>query len=530
MDVELLADDLPTQPPDNLVKWVTENIIHNAHALIYRAGWYVDPLTDIKESCVDARCSICGKTMKLDKAEVGCSRAYASAPFGFYAPPGEAAIDGNTLLCPCCKQPVTAIYAGHVHGSYLIASSVSLVIMPILGRLALIYWVVRRYVDDSAHESVEVSPHAAYVVENKKINCFSFSRSWQKCHQYKDRAGKLAAVFPWDEDALYGTTAENSKLNLYLKCEGSLYPVSYLRLWVQRPRVENLLVQGAGHLVQEMIERDCTRGYHGWNGEVNIPKLEDVCWRERRPSQMLGLTKDVFRVAVAQKWNVAELNTFKAIHSRGEKFDLSGDMKAIRKCGLENVDRLIKHGGDCNVLKSVKYLLKQKKRDAVTLTDYWRLVALNGGDLRSNAVRYPQNLKTAHDNESARQRYLENEGYVEQFAKRTAHLSAFQYESDGFLIRPVASAEELYKEGEQLHHCVYSYLKRHAYGETAIFVIRRSEYPTQPYFTLELDERQMRVLQNRGLRNCDRTLEVLEFEKKWLQWAKTVKTEGSKVA
>ena len=82
----------------------------------------------------------------------------------------------------------------------------------------------------------------------------------------------------------------------------------------------------------------------------------------------------------------------------------------------------------------------------------------------------------------------------------------------------IARQRELTEEGDALHHCVSSYGKRHAAGETAIFFIRRASKPGTPYYTLELDERALKVRQNRGSYNRARTPEVQAFEEKWLAW------------
>ena len=169
-------------------------------------------------------------------------------------------------------------------------------------------------------------------------------------------------------------------------------------------------------------------------------------------------------------------------------------------------------------MKAIRYLARQEKKDAVTLVDYWRLAAANGCDLNDPSVRWPQDLHRAHDRETERQRFNKHQGYEPQFARRTQVLDAYAWEKDGLLIRPARSAEELYREGKALHHCVYSYLESHVKGNTAIFFIRRTEAPEESFFTLELDEINVRVRQNRGLRNCGRTQEVTAFEKAWLNF------------
>lgn len=516
---KLCATDLPAEPPEGLVEWAIKNHLSNLHAMVYRTGWYANPLTETEEPCVDTRCSACGRPSKLDKLHIGCRHSYASAPFGFFGYAGDQVISGDSTLCPVCGTEVEAIYSGRINDYLLLGDITVLSVAAIQGRLVLLYWYVAKYVNEAGREYVEVKPRRAFAVESGKINCFSYHNALADCYRYKDTAGKLAAVFPWEKEILYGTTAENSAFDRYMECKGDLYPVSYLRLWVDRPRVENLMVQGAGHLVREMIQRDCNPHTYSYNGEVNIPKLKEVLWREKRPAQMLGLNKDVFRIMVAQRWTIAEWQAYLAICQRGEKVNAMCDVLDIRKLGQDHAEKLLRADPIFSVTRSVRYLLKQKKRDAVTLLDYWNLVQQNGGDLSIASVRYPQNLKTAHDHESARQRYLENEGYTEQFAKRTEELCCYSWESDGLMIRPVASAEELYQEGKILSHCVYSYLKRHVFGETAIMLIRRSDKPDEPYFTLELNEKTMTVRQNRGRCNCARTDEISAFEDQWLKWA-----------
>ena len=73
-----------------------------------------------------------------------------------------------------------------------------------------------------------------------------------------------------------------------------------------------------------------------------------------------------------------------------------------------------------------------------------------------------------------------------------------------------------------MHHCVGTYKEKHAEGRSAIFFIRRASEPEKPWYTLELNLKEMTVIQNRGKRNCARTEEVESFEKAWLEHIKTI--------
>ena len=118
------------------------------------------------------------------------------------------------------------------------------------------------------------------------------------------------------------------------------------------------------------------------------------------------------------------------------------------------------------------------------------------------------------------------------FEKRYKQLSRFIWEHDGILIRPACSAKELQDEGKALHHCVGGYAGKVVAGETAIFFIRRASAPDESWYTLELDENMLVVRQNRGLRNCDRTQEIKDFEAAWLAWVRAgcKKTKEEKAA
>lgn len=528
--MEFHSEYLPQEPSQALVAWAKKRLLKHTHALVYRRAWRPDPATGQEEECVEAKCSICGSVSELQMVRTAaCSRGYGSSPpFGFYDHTGHEVIAGQSALCPVCKQPVKVVYNSSVRDMYTMGSCLVLDVQNIMGYLVLIYWRVERQVDDNAIESMRTAPKVAYVVGTRRIDAYEMSsRKWHKRHQYKDIVGKEGDVYPWKKSILEYTTAKNSKLDLYMKCKGEVFPVSYLRLWCQRPSVENLLVQGVGTILAEMIRRDCKSSY--WGSEVNIPKLADVNWKDKRPAQMLGICKEDLRWAASQQWHLDELELFRKLASR-ENVKPEIDIPLIRQCGINNLTYLVANQANGSVMRSVRYLVKQRKCDAITLLDYWRLVTLNGGDVDQPRVRFPQDLHRAHDTEAARQRFEKQKGYTRLFESRTQALGVLSFAEDDLMIRPVSSAEELYQEGKLLHHCVYSYLENHVLGKTAIFLIRKASEPDKPYFTLELDENALFVKQNRGLRNCARTDEVRKFEEKWLSWVKAQQKERSKTA
>lgn len=529
----LTASDLPTAPPDGFMEWAEMKVLASAHVLLYRAGTYRDPLTGISERCVDATCSACGKKFKFDRVEApACSYSTSSAPFGFMNEKNDPMIDGNHMLCPSCGAPVKVVHVGSFRSETQICGTYPCTVQAIQGRLVLFCWRVRRFINKSAMESTTVNPWLAYVVEDRRVNCFQafwkcfYSVSqldhWESRCRFEDKIGSDCTIFPWNKKILNGTTAENCKLDRYMKCNGELFPASYLKLWRRRPQVENLLMAGAGNLLARFI-KDYVAG-RSYCSFVQ-PTLSFINWREKRPAQMLGLSKEEFRAALSEKWDADIYHAYVGIKSRGEKVDPTDVSSAVKKLGIYDTMRLIQ----CDVpgikiLPSIRYILKQFNRDhtlsAGLLIDYWNMAQKNGTNLADPQFRYPQNLRRAHDQESARQRFAAQQAAMQKFVDREKSLDKYCFESDGLMIRPVRTPEELYLEGSTLHHCVYSYLDRHANGSTAILLIRHVDDPQSPFYTLELNERNMAVVQNRGLRNCGKTPEVQAFEDKWLAWAK----------
>ena len=83
-------------------------------------------------------------------------------------------------------------------------------------------------------------------------------------------------------------------------------------------------------------------------------------------------------------------------------------------------------------------------------------------------------------------------------------------------------------EGAALHHCVDGYGPTVAKGESCIFFIRRVAAPDKPWFTLQVELKTLKEIQNHGLRNCGPTMEVQKFVNRWLAHVRALKTASKK--
>ena len=148
-------------------------------------------------------------------------------------------------------------------------------------------------------------------------------------------------------------------------------------------------------------------------------------------------------------------------------------------------------------------------------------MAMEGYDLLGDPERiWPDRLKRDHDRLVARQEKEANRKLDAAILRQAEKLEKYCLTLDGISIRPARSAGELEAEGKILHHCVGSYAERVSKGETFIFFIRREEKPDMSWYTLNLDKNLRKVIQNRGIRNCDRTDEIIAFEDAWIAWVR----------
>ena len=98
-----------------------------------------------------------------------------------------------------------------------------------------------------------------------------------------------------------------------------------------------------------------------------------------------------------------------------------------------------------------------------------------------------------------------------------SYTQMFGYAYKGLLIVPPKRHNDIKKEGEILKHCVASYAKRVATGETIILFVRKADEPDKPYFTLNIEPGNYDFVQCRGLKNCHYPNEVKTLLARWYQ-------------
>lgn len=525
---------VPTTPPDGLLDWLIGKGALSKNAIVYRSDYVTDEETSNKTKVVYCTCTACKRS--FHEKYVGnymCHSTYwKSAPFGFINHmTNENVISSNTTMCPECASPVEALHLGDIYGERgrMLVDAYPMSVHRINGLIYLLSWRVAKWVDKSGKVSFETNPYEGYAFDGRKavkivgysqFFSYRYTGQWEQRVKCVDTYGEATYVYPFDADILTGTSLENSKLNIFAGAVKEPALIAYLKIFQKHKNVENLVMQGASVILQDKIKE--TRHHYYWH-KGYTSNVDTINWKAKRPSEMLGLNREEFRLCVENEWTLSKLNLY--LYAKENGILLSEDevefcstfgqyiFKTILECDRPR---------NVSVLRCLRYLKKQKQKNVTMgereLIDYWKMSRKLGDELVRDADIFPQSLQNAHDACTDRINAINDAKRDAKFKERFDALSIYDFEYEGLCIRPPRTTDELRKEGKTLGHCVFSYADSHVSGKTAILFIRHINEPDEPYFTLELDEKKLSVRQNRGKCNCARTEEVVVFEEKWLNY------------
>ncbi len=523
------------EPPKGLADWCNEK--RKMNLLIYRVGYYYEPLEDRNKKCVKCKCTACGAVTMQEYTKL-------NDRIGFiHSKTGEEIFGNKKTTCPECGKSVTAEHVssfGSRNGT-VIERYWPVTFHNVNGNVAVLQWCGERRVDRTGKDELNIYQYSGAVFsKTEKIRLMGFYSNywnrqcfigkWETRKTFTDRVEDvyMAEIYQPEEipNVLKGTFAENSKVDIYLQCSATTYPVTYLRLYQRYPNVENLIMNGLGGYVNKLIQSSTSY-------IKNTPTLKNfkgLKLKKAKPNEILGISKEELRCIKQNEWDSSKIDLYVHTHTQG--VTLQNIDRIVHKYG-SRIEPLIGTGAD--IQKTMRYIEKQNKNleDAGTyfnrvqyIVDYWNMLRKNGHYTTDTDILYPQNLVKSHNDEQRIMQIAATKELEKDFKKQYNKLKKYCFTCGGLSIHPAETEIEMIDEGRELHHCVATYAKRHASGQTAIFFIRHINEPDKPYFTLEFDFKNMCVRQNSGLRHRARTPEVEKFEEKWVEFVKN--TAGAK--
>ena len=218
----------------------------------------------------------------------------------------------------------------------------------------------------------------------------------------------------------------------------------------------------------------------------------------------------------SEEWVSPDLfQTYRSVQSRfGGSYDLE---KVIAEVGAS---------------KALKYLGKQQQlhpkvaphKILVEYKDYLHMSKELRVDMSHKSIRFPANIVEAHRTITARYNEVMGEiqkrkgeelnaAFHEAVQEHYARLGLTEFQKDGFCIVLPQMRTDLIAEGQSLNHCVggEGYYKKCMMGTYMIFFVRKQDAPEKPFFTMEMDTTNGRIIQLYGFGDCSAPKDVRAF-------------------
>lgn len=295
-----------------------------------------------------------------------------------------------------------------------------------------------------------------------------------------------------------------------------------------RPFVEYLIKTGLVRLAAEIVN-DWAIGGHYVHGCVRTD-AHDLRGTLQLDGNRVSRMKRMNGGISALRWLQYEQK--EGVRITQESLDYLGS-KDIDPEGCEEILKGLK-----SVNRMVNYMKKQKVATSKlieTWRDYLRMAEAEGMDVTDDIVRFPKDLKARHDQlveirnrrrdaERARKEEEKYAGLDQRIKKRLPQVAKYYWQNDDYVVVPAARCKELVEEGRRLHHCVGAsdiYMERMAEGKTWILFLRKNVELETPYYTIEIDMKNDKILQ--WYSEYDRKPDKEVVEKVLKKFSKSVK-------
>ncbi len=280
----------------------------------------------------------------------------------------------------------------------------------------------------------------------------------------------------------------------YLADREPLYAISYLAQYERYPMLEYLVKLRLYRLAGEVVYSNHYYGSPDSGFNPNGKNLKEV----------FGFDKSYLPLLQRVNPGIGQMRLIKTlIHKKTEVNE-----ELLRWCGdcgisrAENILVPLKHMTPYRLMKYVneqyaKFCKKSPYQKGgyyydkeTILTDYRDYLCMSEGlelDLKNSFVLFPADLKKAHDKvndiSDKKQALLYDRQIQKQFEEMNQRYHFVKY---GFAVLLPHTAKEILEEGQNLHHCVGSYVKKVVKRESTILFVRKVGEQGKSLCTIEI--------------------------------------------
>lgn len=281
--------------------------------------------------------------------------------------------------------------------------------------------------------------------------------------------------------------------------KGFRFPVwRYLSRYSEFPALEYLVKLKLYRLTSDILY------YYGNINSINLSG-ENLF-------EVLGLDKTQLSRLQRINADIKDLQIIKSSQKANLKLTDEQILFIAKNLRIENVIRIAKY---TTVHQILKYIQSQSQiysniNDALNdWKDYLDDCEILKYDLKNSFILFPKNLKKAHDRTYKLIEKNRNELISSKIREMYDKLfNTFNWEYKNSVIVVPKTPEEIIREGQVLHHCVGGYVEKVAKGKTIILFLRNKDAVDKPFYTIEIDPVNFKIIQCRGKNNSSMTEDV----------------------
>jgi len=451
---------------------------------------------------------------KLQKVKSDMKRKATCGHCGHTFTVGKEARTGKTGTCPACKMPARYRAAWSTNGSHQEKANICIAYK--VDNQLLIRWTrITRWFEEAKakyrfsdyYRNLHLSTPTGrilYAYDYKPM--MNWGENWYRQKNGDTHHGE-SYVYANNLREVFGETYYHVNLQEGLKGVGRLSFATLLNNLRDFPAAEYLFKMGMPALASSATLMHDLGNRAGFTEVLGVSKQYLPLYRK------YNVTTLEHRIIKSSRTWVDEDSFVKFRALKPEWGDQGHIEDLLETMSFERFVNYFSRQREYGKKKLDHYLMLY--RDYMSMSESLKV------DMSRKSVRYPKNIKEAHDLILARFNQVKYEIEDENMKQATEKLYAGmkEYAKGDYCIVFPTSRSEFITEGQSLNHCVGNdlYYKNHMAGTSMVFFVRRAAEREKPYFTMEIDMRELKIKQLYGFGDCSAPPEVRQFANKFLQ-------------
>lgn len=366
-------------------------------------------------------------------------------------------------------------------------------------------------------DKIKLEPYYTYGYETEATEWRSGTRNCYVMYAYVFEADIRGYLYCRNlKKVLFKTPWQYSQMEEFYKNNSVEQSIQYyFERYIKYPFIEYLVKLGLYNLASDVVYE--TNHY--------CMKKFALDREGKNFREILGLGREYLPLLQAVNPNESQLKLIKTLLMA----KVSLDVKLLKWCrenrvtDTENITVPVKYMTPHKLMRYIErqFILYQQagKRSsiAIVLADYKDYISMCEGmeyNLKDDFICFPRDLAEAHEiiNElcdTEKEKIYNNQ--IMNAYKALEDSLGFSYGK--YLVTAPRSADDIIREGQILHHCVWRYVKGVAFHEYIILFVRHKDYPEEPLCTIQVKD--FEIEEKRVFDNASPPPEIERFIELW---------------